>query len=240
MSLKINKDIALEKIEKHVNALKKIKVYTRSFEKTFSEINSKTLKNIDHDCETIFNDKSNFGLIFFNPTQYGEERVMELKHFIHDLIQKLEHIKHKIENDSDSYGSNYKDIESFLHTNLKVEAVINQYNSNHYKEAVFAAYIELEAYIRKKAMLTESVYGESLMTKVFSERNPILKLIDKNLESQKSMQIGYMNIFQGVSKAIRNPKAHSNFNIDKGRALHFLFLISLLFYKVDETEARNS
>ena len=33
---------------------------------------------------------------------------------------------------------------------------------------------------------------------------------------------------------IRNPKAHSNITIDPLRAIHFLYLASLLMYRIDE------
>lgn len=43
-----------------------------------------------------------------------------------------------------------------------------------------------------------------------------------------------MQIFSGAMTGIRNPKTHKNIKIDKKRAIHFLFLASLLMYKTDE------
>jgi hypothetical protein len=48
------------------------------------------------------------------------------------------------------------------------------------------------------------------------------------------MQQGYMQIFAGSMTGIRNPKAHENISIDSVRAVHFLFLASLLMAKLDE------
>jgi len=43
-----------------------------------------------------------------------------------------------------------------------------------------------------------------------------------------------MQIFAGAMTGIRNPKAHANIVIDRNRAIHLLFLASLLFFKLDE------
>jgi hypothetical protein len=43
-----------------------------------------------------------------------------------------------------------------------------------------------------------------------------------------------MQIFAGAMTGIRNPKAHANIIIDSNRAIHFLFLASLLMYVIDE------
>jgi hypothetical protein len=46
--------------------------------------------------------------------------------------------------------------------------------------------------------------------------------------------MGYMDIFAGAMTGIRNPKAHENMTITKNRAIHHLFLASLLFNRLDE------
>ncbi len=43
-----------------------------------------------------------------------------------------------------------------------------------------------------------------------------------------------MQIFAGTMLAIRNPKAYNNIVIDRSRAIHFLYLASLLMGKYDE------
>ncbi len=43
-----------------------------------------------------------------------------------------------------------------------------------------------------------------------------------------------MELFSGSMIGIRNPKAHANISITKERAIHFIFLASLLMYKLDE------
>jgi len=51
------------------------------------------------------------------------------------------------------------------------------------------------------------------------------------------IQVGYQQIFSGSIRGIRNPKAHSNVQIDAVRGMHFIFLASLLMSKVDEALA---
>ena len=46
-----------------------------------------------------------------------------------------------------------------------------------------------------------------------------------------------MEIFAGAMTGIRNPKAHSNIiDIDEKRAIHLIYLASLLMYKLDEAK----
>jgi len=59
-------------------------------------------------------------------------------------------------------------------------------------------------------------------------------LSDLSTQTGKDIQKGYMQIFSGAMTGIRNPKVHDNIEIDDKRAIHFLFLASLLIEKVDE------
>jgi hypothetical protein len=43
-----------------------------------------------------------------------------------------------------------------------------------------------------------------------------------------------LQIFARAMTGIRNPKARANAAIDAPRTLHFLFLASLLLFKIDE------
>jgi Protein of unknown function (Hypoth_ymh) len=54
--------------------------------------------------------------------------------------------------------------------------------------------------------------------------------------SGRDEQLGYMGISAGAMTDIRNPKAHSNIEIDEKRATHLLYLASLLMYKLDEAK----
>jgi len=52
--------------------------------------------------------------------------------------------------------------------------------------------------------------------------------------ARRDEQVGYMLLFAGAMRGIRNPKAHANIEIDHVRALHHLFVASLLMSKLDE------
>jgi uncharacterized protein (TIGR02391 family) len=76
--------------------------------------------------------------------------------------------------------------------------------------------------------------GADLMYKAFAPKSPILKLADTGTLSGASIQQGFMQLFAGSIIGVRNPKAHENVIIDENRAIHFIFLASLLMHKIDE------
>lgn len=110
-----------------------------------------------------------------------------------------------------------------------------KFNKNEYKDAVFASSLELGTYIKKKggSKIPDNMDGTKLMEMTFGK--PVLSLNDQS-QSGEDLHVGYKKIFEGSVLAIRNPKAHGNFEIEKNRAMHLIFLCSLLFYKVDEAK----
>jgi uncharacterized protein (TIGR02391 family) len=90
---------------------------------------------------------------------------------------------------------------------------------------------------RVKARVLEATQqeldGASLMNRAFSVNAPVIRLGDES-ESGRSIQQGYMQLFAGSMSGVRNPKAHDNLLISASRGEHFLFLASLLMYKLDE------
>lgn len=72
------------------------------------------------------------------------------------------------------------------------------------------------------------------MNRAFSLKNPYITLDDLSTETGKNIQLGYLQIFAGSIIGIRNPKAHHNIAINSKRAIHLLYLASLLLYKIDE------
>jgi len=74
------------------------------------------------------------------------------------------------------------------------------------------------------------------MQKAFSLQRPVIKIEDLSTDSGKNIQQGYLQIFSGTMTGIRNPKDHENLIIDKLRAIHLLFLASLLLFKIDESK----
>jgi len=86
-----------------------------------------------------------------------------------------------------------------------------------------------------RAQTGEERDGAALMNFAFSLGRPVITLDDLGTESGRNTQQGYMQIFAGAMTGIRNPKAHANITIEKLPAIHFLFLASLLMFKLDET-----
>ena len=117
-----------------------------------------------------------------------------------------------------------------------------KFKDGHYADAVETAFKEINSItkLKVKALTCEELDGDSLMRQAFSPNCPILELADQNTISGKNIQKGYMDIFAGAITGIRNPKAHENIVIDSQRAIHLLFLASLLMFKLDESKANFS
>lgn len=129
----------------------------------------------------------------------------------------------------------FKGIWSLLHPRV-VEVSKTRFETGHYADAAEAVFKEINDIVRKlvKAQTGKEYDGASLMQCAFSAQNPILRLDDLGNETGRNIQIGYMQIFSGAMTGIRNPKAHANVQIDAVRSIHFLFLASLLLFKLDE------
>ena len=112
----------------------------------------------------------------------------------------------------------------------------SRFESGHYADSVEAALKEVNVAVKKvvKSVTGEELDGAPLMHKAFSPKQPIIHVGDLSTESGRSTQQGYMQIFAGAMTGIRNPKAHDNLVISRYRAIHFLFLASLLMFRLDE------
>lgn len=122
-----------------------------------------------------------------------------------------------------------------------VEVSKSRYQSNHFADCVEAAYKEVNSTVKKiyKDLTGQEKDGSDLMNKAFTISNPIIKLSDLSTDSERNIQIGYMQIFSGAMTGIRNPKAHENLTITKDRTIHLIFLASLLMHKLDERKENN-
>jgi uncharacterized protein (TIGR02391 family) len=112
----------------------------------------------------------------------------------------------------------------------------SRFDSKHYADAIETAlkYINelVKAKVKKKT--GKELDLAPLMQFAFSPNNPIITFDDISTETGRNIQQGYMQIFAGTMIGIRNPKAHGIVDIDETRTIHFLFLVSLLMYKLDE------
>lgn len=111
----------------------------------------------------------------------------------------------------------------------------------HYSNAACDAFIEINDRVKKiyKAHHPDAVElpdGQTLMNKVFADKEPVLKVCDLSDETGKNMQAGTRFMLTGAMAALRNPKAHANIELEKEDAMRRITFASLLMYKIDEAE----
>jgi uncharacterized protein (TIGR02391 family) len=124
---------------------------------------------------------------------------------------------------------------NIMHPTL-VKIARPRFESGHFADSVEAALKEVNDIVRQIVIeqTGEELDGSDLMNRAMAPKKPILILDDPGTTTGRNIQVGYMQIFSGAMTGIRNPKAHANIQIDAPRAIHFLFLASLLLYKIDE------
>lgn len=112
------------------------------------------------------------------------------------------------------------------------------FGSGHYNIAVAESFKALDYYIRKKTGATGS--GTSLMQSTFSSKNPQLYWSDRMTESQKNEQEGYMFLFAGAMKGIRNPTTHEfNWVEDSFVALELIVFAQHLLRKAKQATVQS-
>ncbi len=99
------------------------------------------------------------------------------------------------------------------------------------RAAVMDAFIALDKYVQAKSGNSKAI-GANLMQSVFSPSSPILKLSENNEE-----QMGFMYLFTGSVKAIRNQYAHNVVSpSSEQEAMEWRGFASALFRLVDQSE----
>jgi len=149
--------------------------------------------------------------------------------------------QHDVQAQSDIKGIGAHFDWNLIHPEI-VRIAKSRFETNHFADAVEAALKGVNERVRQifVGARGEERDGASLMNEAFSPKSPVLVLGDLSTMSGRDMQLGYMQIFSGSMTGIRNPKAHGNVDIDATRAAHFLFLASLLMYKIDEARIETS
>lgn len=122
---------------------------------------------------------------------------------------------------------------SLIHPEIAAEARA-RFEAAHFADAVEAALKIVAQKVRDRTGIT--LDGSELMHTAFTPKRPLLIFKDPIPATQKAMQQGYMEMFAGAMTGVRNPKAHGIVMLDQRRAIHFLFVASLLADKVDEAE----
>lgn len=157
-----------------------------------------------------------------------------IPHIVKVLEGLIERLKEKDAGLSSAVGTNeiFWDI---LHPRI-VQLARPRFESGHLADAVESVLKEVNAVVKDlvKRKIGQEFDGSDLMNRAFSLTNPVITLDDLSTENGKNIQKGFMQIYAGAMTGIRNPKAHGNVTINEQRAIHFLFLASLLMYKFDE------
>jgi len=166
-------------------------------------------------------------------------------------INALEYFGRDVSNSWDikRYGSaskkrNEETIKRFDWSNIHPDILRvcrSRFVSPNYADAVEAAFKELNDIVKseyKKSTGSEED-GTTLMRKAFTHTKPVFKFNDLSSESARNIQEGYMNIFAGVIIGIRNPKAHSNIQIDEQDAWEKIVLASHLMKMWDKRINEN-
>lgn len=106
-------------------------------------------------------------------------------------------------------------------------------------EAVFAASKALINYVKERSG-QHDLDGAPLVRAVFSKKAPLLAFNELASQADLDEQEGMMHLFEGVVLAIRNPGGHSFPEGPERRAIEYISLISMLAYRVQESERRKA
>ena len=126
----------------------------------------------------------------------------------------------------------------FIHPRI-VNTSKKLFEDQHYANAVNDAFVEIadcvrNLFVRLRPSDSVPTSDVTLMNTVFSENKPIIEICDRSNQSGKDTQKGFMMMISGAFSAIRNPKAHSNFQISEEDAVRKLMLASMFMYKIDD------
>lgn len=123
------------------------------------------------------------------------------------------------------------DSEKWEKINSRVKNVAkSRFDTKHYADAVEAAFKEINNIVKQEYSkhMKKEKDGDNLMKEIFSCQNPVFVFDNINTESGKNIQQGYMEIFAGAIKGIRNPKAHANLDVHPDEAWELIVLASHL------------
>lgn len=164
------------------------------------------------------------------------------KHCVQELLSLVLAVKARVERNPEALKNNSQLMQangvywSLLHPTVAALGK-SRMDSGHYADAVEACLKELNTLVKLKhqQITGQELDGVDLMRKAFKLDAPSIVLSPLVDETSKNIQRGYLDLFAGAMAGVRNPKAHGNVQITPERAIHFLFLASLLFYKLDES-----
>lgn len=166
------------------------------------------------------------GQTFVNPIALGQ------------VIFAIDYIIGKQTNKTAVQGENA--IWSCMHPAI-IKSSKRLYDDGHYADAAVDAFIEFndrakKLYMEARPDDVEIPDGRDLMNKLFSPKNPILRVHCITRDSQGDFQQGFHLMASGAMAALRNPKSHSNEEmLTAEEATRRLMFASMLIYQLDES-----
>lgn len=118
------------------------------------------------------------------------------------------------------------------------------YRDGSYAEAACNAFIEINAHVKKLYQMlcpddTNPPDGQTLMNKIFADKDPVIEAADRSTQTGKDIHMGIRFLFAGAMAALRNPKSHENKPIGKDDAMRRLIFASMLMFQLDEIVATS-
>jgi uncharacterized protein (TIGR02391 family) len=189
--------------------------------------------NRHHDALSLVKDL--FGLDSTHYKIIGQSVKLEPDKMRKILLNELDSIKKVLmfEDGSQASLNNIREW-SLIHTDI-IKVSKEKFEHGHYADSVESAFKEVNTKIKDhyKNKTGQELDGVDLMRNVFSSKSPSIILDDLTTQSGKNVQEGYGHIFAGSMQGIRNPSAHANLEISDVKAMHLLFLASLLMFTID-------
>ena len=110
--------------------------------------------------------------------------------------------------------------------------VVNQlFDDGYFSQSTFEAFKFLDQEVRRISGSSDS--GFKLMTRVFAEQTPLVRLTPLSTVSEKDEQKGFQFLFAGSVLALRNPRGHEVALPDSpDECLDHLALVSLLLRRL--------
>ncbi len=141
----------------------------------------------------------------------------------------------KLEYSNETLAYPTRALESLLLHPQIADASVDLFKGGHYANAIEDACKVLDMLVKMKSK-REDRSGTELMQLAFSPKSPLLKFNEQQNDSEKSEQLGMMNLYSGVMLAFRNPRAHGLLNDDPIVALEIIGFVNFLAKTLDRAK----
>ena len=141
----------------------------------------------------------------------------------------------KLEESAETLGSPTRALEGLLLHPQIADASVDLFKGGHYANAIEDSCKVLDMLVKMKSK-REDRSGTELMQLAFSPKSPLLKFNEQQNDSERSEQLGMMNLYSGVMLAFRNPRAHGLLNDDPIVALEIIGFVNFLAKTLERTK----